>query len=72
MKGTIFEVDDPKYTQLDMDIKDAEIAKLKSRIMCLEQQLLNEVIARKQMANSFWGSLNTYYDDIENIKKISC
>lgn len=68
MKGTIFEVDDPKYTQLDMDIKDAEIAKLKNEIMYLEQQLLNEAIARKQLANSFWGSLNAYYVDNENIK----
>ena len=53
---TIFDQDELKYTQTDIDVRDAKIEELQRKIYELENRLRCERSHRKMMENSSWGS----------------
>lgn len=61
--ATIFEQDELKYTQTDIDVRDAKIEELLIKIHELETKLRYERSHRKIMANSSWGASQLYIDD---------
>lgn len=54
--ATIFEKDELKYTQTDIDVRDAKIEELQRKLCEMEKQLRYERNHRKIMENSSWGS----------------
>lgn len=59
---TIFEKDELKYTQTDIDVRDAKIEELQRKLYEMEKKLHYERNHRKIMENSSWDS-RLYIDD---------
>lgn len=59
--ATIFEKDEPKYTQTDIDVRDARIRELEKAISSLKSELYKYKTHAKIVANSIYGGM--YIDD---------
>ena len=59
--ATIFEKDEPKYTQTDIDVRDARIRELEKTVASLKSELYKYKTHTKIVANSIYGSM--YIDD---------
>lgn len=57
--ATIFDQDELKYTQTDIDVRDAKIEELQRKLYELETKLRYERTHRKIMENSSWGYKHT-------------
>lgn len=54
--ATIFDQEELKYTQTDIDVRDAKIEELQRKLREMEKQMRYERNHRKLMENSSWGS----------------
>lgn len=61
--ATIFDQDELKYTQTDIDVRDAKIEELQRKLHEMEMKLHYERTHRKITANSSWGASQLYIDD---------
>lgn len=59
--ATIFEKDELKYTQTDIDVRDARIRELEKALATTKDELRKYKIHTKQVLNSQWGGM--YIDD---------
>lgn len=66
---TIFDKDELKYTQTDIDVRDAKIEELQRKLHEMEVKLRRERARRKMMESSSWGSQRYIDDEYKNIWK---
>ena len=59
--ATIFEKDELKYTQTDIDVRDARIRELEKTVASLKSELYKYKTHTKIVANSIYGGM--YIDD---------
>lgn len=59
--ATIFEKDELKYTQTDIDVRDARIRELEKALASLKSELYKYKTHTKIIRNSIYGSM--YIDD---------
>lgn len=59
--ATIFEQDELKYTQTDIDVRDAKIRELEKALAEAKDELRKYKVHAKQVRNSQWGGM--YIDD---------
>lgn len=62
--ATIFEKDELKYTQTDIDVRDAKIRKLEKELARVKDELKKYKVHTKIITNSQWGTTlyNAAYD----------
>lgn len=66
--GTIFEMNDLKYTQTDIDVRDARIKMLEEELAVVKNELRKYKAQAKMAANSYWSSnVYTAADDWRDI-----
>lgn len=66
--ATIFEKDELKYTQTDIDVRDARIKMLEKELVDVKEELRKYKAHAKMSANSHWGStVYTAADDWRDI-----
>jgi hypothetical protein len=66
--ATIFEMNDLKYTQTDIDVRDARIKTLEKELAAVKDELRKYKTHAKIAANSHWGSnVYTAADDWKDI-----
>lgn len=66
---TIFDKDELKYTQTDIDVRDAKIEELQRKLCEMEVKLRRERAHRKMMESSSWGSQRYIDDEYKNMWK---
>ena len=61
---SIFEQDELKYTQTDIDVRDAKIRELEKALVAAKDELMKYRVHAKIVANSQWGTnlYNYEYD----------
>lgn len=65
---TIFEKDELKYTQTDIDVRDSRIRDLERELAKVKAELYKYKTHTKMVANSSWGSsIYTAADDWDDI-----
>lgn len=66
--ATIFEKDKLKYTQTDIDVRDARIKILEKELVDVKEELRKYKAYAKMSANSHWGS--TVYTAVDDWRDI--
>ena len=61
---SIFDKDELKYTQTDIDVRDAKIRELEKALAYVKDELMRYKVYEKIIANSQWGDslYNAEYD----------
>jgi hypothetical protein len=66
--ATIFDQEELKYTQTDIDVRDARIKELEKALASMKSELYKYKTHTKIVANSHWGStVYTAADDWRDI-----